>query len=446
MPLATLLGVERLTLSTSNQTPGAQSITVPAGTQGVVVMSRANSAGLTLSSSFAGTWTAIAPSSGVEWLQYAPVTATGAQTLTPVWSAFLSEGPVFYIFYVGNIDNSSPAAWVRATSSGEVDSTSVASTADDLVIALDTCSSATGTFPGAASGWTTQGTPYNNGNVGARARTADSPGASTTSVTRVLATGTDFHGLSVISIIGLAPSFATGTGPRLTSDLGGGPLAGGPSGEYLRGTSAGGPTIVTASQALAWSVRNLATGSRALVWSVRNLITGSRSLAWSVRNSAASSQSIAWSVRNSVTASQGLAWSVRNYATGSQASAWSVRGYVSASQDLAWSVESAVVIVTSSQSIAWSVRNSVSATRSLAWSVRNLASTTQPIAWSVRNTASATRSLSWRVFNYASANRPAAWSVRGYAAGSQSIAWSVESDVIPEPNGWLVPVIRRRRR
>lgn len=240
MPLATLLGVERLTLSTSNQTPGEQSITVPAGTQGVVVFSRANSAGLTLTSSFAGSWTVIPPSSGVEWLQYAPVTSVGAQTITPEWSSFLAEGPVFYLAYIGNIDNSSPATWVRSTSSGEVDSTNVATTINDLLIALDTCSSSTGTFPGAAAGWTTLGSPYNNGQVGARLRSADAPGASSTTVTRVTDTGTSFHGLSVISIIGLSPSFATGTGPRLSSDFGAGPMAGGPSGEYLRGTSAGG--------------------------------------------------------------------------------------------------------------------------------------------------------------------------------------------------------------
>lgn len=212
------LGTETLTLSTSSTTPGPQSITVPAGTQGVVVMARANSSGLTLTSTFAGSWTSVTPSSGVERLLYAPVTATGAQTITPDWGSFLAEGPVIQLFYIGTIDNSSTAAWVRDANAGEVDNTSVASTINDLVIVMDTCSSTTGTFPGAASGWTTRGTPYNNGNVGARSRTADSPGDPTTSVTRVTDTGTAFHGLSVISIFSASWSnVTTGTGGATSS-------------------------------------------------------------------------------------------------------------------------------------------------------------------------------------------------------------------------------------
>lgn len=196
-----LLGFQALTLSTSS-TPGAQSVTVPAGTEAVVVMARTNAGSLTMSSSFAGTWTVVSSSGNTCHLQHAPVTATGAQTITPQWAFGPGEGPVFFVWFVGGVDSSAPANWVRDGAAEESNSVTIDSAADDLVLVMDNAYAPTGDFPGVPSGYTSQGT-QNNNNLGARGRTLDTASGPTTTINREVGpVSTAFHGLCAISIFG----------------------------------------------------------------------------------------------------------------------------------------------------------------------------------------------------------------------------------------------------
>lgn len=193
-----LLGIEVLPLTTA-ATPGAQSVTVPVGTQGVVFMARALGVGLTLSSNFAGTWTDVPPTSGSVFLRHAPVTSNGSRTITPEWTDVVGEGPIAVLFYVGGVDASAPANWVRDADCGETTSKTVDTQAGDILFVLETAYAPGGEFPALPSGYTSLGTvAYNNDT--ARARQRDTVTGSTTTVNEAPVTGTNYHGLCVISI------------------------------------------------------------------------------------------------------------------------------------------------------------------------------------------------------------------------------------------------------
>ena len=204
MPTPTLLGVVPLTLASAS--PGALPITVPPGAQGVIVMSRVFLFDtLTITTDFAGAWQNVVPDSGnTVYLQYAPVTAVGARNITPEFSGGfgLFGGPSFHVIFVSGIDNSSFAAWVRDATCEETTPKTVDSTVDDLVIACDNWSTpSAGTPPPNETGWTSQSTQVQN-TIGARIRTADSPGASTTTATAQSGPDGEYSGLALISLIG----------------------------------------------------------------------------------------------------------------------------------------------------------------------------------------------------------------------------------------------------
>lgn len=178
-----------LALGTS-ATPGAQAITVPSDAQIVVVNHHLwinDGSALSLSSSFAGTFTilqdsALSESGGVS---YAVVSSIGSQTITPTWSNAPSEGPIFTVSFFKNVNTSD---FVRDTdlqvldSSGSAATITLTTTADDFVLALDSQYDSGQAIPANPSGWTSLVTSGINGD-GARLRSADSPGASTTTVT-----------------------------------------------------------------------------------------------------------------------------------------------------------------------------------------------------------------------------------------------------------------------
>lgn len=187
---ATVTGTPVAIALSLTATPGAQNITVPADAEGVVVFwaywLNATGYGLTsMSSTFSGTFTSVElAGTSIEsatGISYAAVTSTGAKTITPVWNNTPSEGPTFIVAFVKGINT---ADWVRDTGldsrSGE---TAVSATVDsattDLVLSLDQKYDA---IPGLETGWTSLQT-QSNGSEGARLRSADSPGASTTTAT-----------------------------------------------------------------------------------------------------------------------------------------------------------------------------------------------------------------------------------------------------------------------
>lgn len=199
MPL--ILGVE--TLEITSASPGPLSVTVPSGTQGVVIGFRTLFDAFTVSSSFAGTFEELPQTDGnAVQLHVAPVTATGSQTITPAFGSYMVSGPVFFLAYIGGIDNSSIAAWVRdGGTDADATSLSASSTEEDLVLGFDNWSSTTNTPPPNETGWTsliTQG--YNE--VSARIRTADSPGASTTTINAQSGFSNEFPALGIVSLIG----------------------------------------------------------------------------------------------------------------------------------------------------------------------------------------------------------------------------------------------------
>lgn len=188
--------------------PGPLAITVPADAQGVLVFTRAfNNPNLSITSSFTGAF-AVSQDTGTERtaVARAPVTATGAQTISPTWTVIPSEGPLFVVAFVKGIDTSSFATWVRGVgvraddAVGSAFGLSVASAAADLVLAFDSRYSATQTPPADEAGWTSRFTQGFSGN-GGRLRSANSPGAATTTANTQ---GDQYRGLGLVSIMGSA--------------------------------------------------------------------------------------------------------------------------------------------------------------------------------------------------------------------------------------------------
>lgn len=210
----------------SSATPGAQAITVPADAQGVVVFTRGYPAPtLSLTSNFAGTFTIVQDTGNeITSVSYAPVTSTGSKTLTPSWTTGPTEGPLFIVAFIKDIDNSSIGAWIRDSDAlandvtGSAFGLTVDSTTIDLVLAFDTQYNTGLTVPADESGWTSITTQGINSDAG-RLRSADSPGASTTTATTQ---GTSYRGMAIVSIIGAGASWSdvtTGTNYTGSSPL-----------------------------------------------------------------------------------------------------------------------------------------------------------------------------------------------------------------------------------
>lgn len=197
-----------LALGTS-ATPGAQAVTVPGDAQAVVVLwaywGTADGQGiLSLGSNFASTFTIaelnggqIVANAAAVGVAYATVTSTGSKTITPTWDAAPSYGPVFMLAWIKGINTGD---WVRATnndhrSGGTTSSAAVSSAATDLVLALDHRAEATS--PGTEAGWTSHLIQQDIQGASGRLRTADSPGASTTTAT---AQNLSWSTISIISI------------------------------------------------------------------------------------------------------------------------------------------------------------------------------------------------------------------------------------------------------
>jgi len=199
-----VISTTTLVLGTS-ATPGAQAITVPADAQVVVVTSRNYSASgvdLSLTSNFTGTFTTTQDSNGGTertTVSHAVVSSTGSKTITPVWTNAPAEGPLFFITFIKNVNTSDyyrASDAIALDSTGSTASRTVASTANDLVLALESHYDAGQAIPGTVSGWTSISTQGNN-SEGGRLSTADSPGASTTTFT---GGSTSYDGVSIIAI------------------------------------------------------------------------------------------------------------------------------------------------------------------------------------------------------------------------------------------------------
>ena len=195
---------------------------------------------------------------------------------------------------------------------------------------------------------------------------------------------------------------------------------------WVPGSAVGGPTIVSTTAPLSWSVRNAVQATRAASWSVRGLVQATAPTAWSVRNLVGTTRDAAWSIQGLglVSTTRDLSWSVRALVPTTRGAAWSVRGLVGATAAAAWSVRGLTV---TTRDLSWSVQAAglVSTTRTLGWSVRGLVATTAPASWSVRGLVPATRGLAWSVRALVPTTRGAAWSVRNFAGATRDLAWSV---------------------
>lgn len=208
-----------VTLNIGSASPGALAITVPSGAQGVVVLLRGQFDAFTVSSSFSSSFT-ITPSGGAApvVVATAQVSATGSQTITPSYGSYIAEGAAFFVAFVDGIDNTSTATWVRAVAASSSSSQTIASTTTDLVLAMDnwyTGDSGTPGPPPNESGWTSLGThEYNN--IAGRLRSANSPGASTTTATAQTGSGGAYSAMAEISIIATAGGTTHATSGVLT--------------------------------------------------------------------------------------------------------------------------------------------------------------------------------------------------------------------------------------
>lgn len=247
----THLSTSVLNLSTS-ASPGAQSITVPADAQLMVVSwihyssPNPNTVLSTLSSTaVGGGFTLVTEGSGSDMAghAYGYVTSTGSKTITPTWGAALEFGPLFSISYVAGCDTSTPIRdWGSddTTTDPEAATFNLTTEADDLVIALDMGWSS---VPAVPSGWTSLATQTNSSLYG-RTRSANTPGSGTTTIT------SDSTFFPVIAAISIKPP-ATAGAYTLTANGGTYTLAGG-SASLLRSkylTSSGGSYLITGQNA-----------------------------------------------------------------------------------------------------------------------------------------------------------------------------------------------------
>lgn len=218
-----LIGSVKYTLG-QTATPGSQNITVPSDAQIAVVhatnYSASGDAGLSMSTSF-GTFaiqnTSATGETGV--IGFAVVTATGAQTFTPTWAFAPSEGPLFFITFIKNVNTSD--IWrdyqINHNPNNSA-TTSITLTTDvnDLVLVLDKADTS---IPATLSGFTSLDTNTNVVSAG-RLQMDDTVSSPSTTVT----TGSGAYPIIVgISIKPLVTSGAY----TLTANGGGYTIAGG---------------------------------------------------------------------------------------------------------------------------------------------------------------------------------------------------------------------------
>jgi hypothetical protein len=127
------------------------------------------------------------------------------------------------LVFVKNIDNSSIAAWVRASDAladdvtGSATARTVTTVVGDLVIALDSQYIAGGAAPANEAGWTSEATQGNN-NEGGRVRSLVATGTTTTATGQT----TSYSGISIVSLIGVGTTWTdvtTGTNYTGSSPL-----------------------------------------------------------------------------------------------------------------------------------------------------------------------------------------------------------------------------------
>lgn len=209
MPSATLLGAVSLTFSSTDPPPDIP-ITVPSGTQGVVVFVRATYSGFSISSSFTGAFQDVTYEGPSPWqrLQYANVTGgTGSQTITPDLGATIFDGPNFIVAFIGDIDNSS-FDWVRDARTGQLSTLTVDSDTTDLVLAMQSWYTEfvdPAYPPPAPAGWTLELDQEPYGFTASALSVCDSPGATETSFDAEVAPsgeGGEYSGIGLIAIIG----------------------------------------------------------------------------------------------------------------------------------------------------------------------------------------------------------------------------------------------------
>lgn len=210
--MATHISVVNLTPGTA-LSPGAQAITVPADATGVAVfwytyVPEGNPYSLGLSSSFTSGGLTIKQSADATSLlalvgvARGLVTATGSQTITPVWSTSttpISDGPLMQVAFFKDIDTGD---WYRDSDHNNTETGTAATTTStpaidtgstDLVYTFVSGYDAINT----PSGMTSRGTTGLVNNAYGGVFTIDSPGASTTTPT----SGTqDYPAIAAISI------------------------------------------------------------------------------------------------------------------------------------------------------------------------------------------------------------------------------------------------------
>jgi len=171
--LPRVLGTAQLTLGTS-LTPGAQSITVPVGTQLVVAFVGATNGSaqplaLALTSNFANTFTVI-DSLGPDGcsIGYATVTSTGSKTITPSWTnGTILEGPTFHLAFIDNIDTGNFLLEALAYATNDpaaLPSISINTNGNCILLAQEEQDGASG-VPTTMSGYTSLQTQSNNGSA-----------------------------------------------------------------------------------------------------------------------------------------------------------------------------------------------------------------------------------------------------------------------------------------
>ena len=356
--LPTLISSTAITLG-QVASPGAQSITVPADAQVVVVhfaCYSASACALSLASDFAGAFTIEQDSTLDECggVAFAVISSTGSKTITPSWSSAPSEGPIFTVSFIKDVDTA--ASFVRDTeilvydTSGAAASVALASRDVDLVLALDKHYDTGEAIPSNPSGWTsilTQG----NWDEGARLRSLDSPSDGVNTIT---SQSTNFSSILTIS---------------------------------LRGVEGSGGTPKTLTASLSAAIQAARTATASVSAAIRDSRTASASASGVVVNQNSVSASGSGAIRAAASVAASVAGAIRQDKTVAASASAAVQRNLSATASLA-----AVVVTqrSATASVSGSIRESRIANTSLSAAVQQAKTATASANAAIRQAKTAT--------------------------------------------------------
>ena len=103
-------------------------------------------------------------------------------------------------------------------------------------------------------------------------------------------------------------------------------------------TQPAGPTMVSATRAVTYDVRNVVSATRAVPYDVRNTAAATRAVPYDVRNGVSATRAVVYDVVANVVAQRAVVYDVRNFASATRAVAFDIRNLTSATRAVQYDV------------------------------------------------------------------------------------------------------------